>query len=337
MMTNDKEPEAISRNEAEAKAIEAQARLVAARKKEITPGRNLLITLGFVFVGFFVGQFVASMVTIILAFLNGMGMEEMGANPNAIYDYLNLTEVLSSQMLYTLVFTFITPWFYLRLVANKSIASLSSQSQFNPLMLVITVLSTVAFMFVNAYLVEWNQAWTFPEFMSGFEEWARNLEEVAAAATERFTTFDNFGEFLIGFIAIAVLPGIGEELLFRGVLQNSLQRWTKNHHVAIWVAAFIFSAIHLQLFGLVPRMALGAIFGYLYYWSGNLWYPIIAHATNNGLAVILTYLATTGVIEMDIDETENIPFYYSAIGLVVFTLLFVVFRNYYIRQKLKSE
>ena len=84
--------------------------------------------------------------------------------------------------------------------------------------------------------------------MSGFEEWARDLEEQLAAATEKFTSFNSFGQFLFGFFVIAILAGIGEEFLFRGVLQNSLHKWTKNSHVAIWITAFIFAAIHHAVF-----------------------------------------------------------------------------------------
>lgn len=308
---------------------------------DLSGGRSaqstLLIALGFVLLGFFVGQFVAGIIVFVLAFINGMSLSNLQEDPNLIYDYLSLSEVLTSQMFYTLVFTFLTPWFFLTVISKKRPSALSINPNIDLKMVGITALATFAFMFVNAYLVEWNQGWTFPEFMSGFEEYARQLEEELAATTEKFTNFQSFGQFLIGFVAIAVLPGIGEEFLFRGVLQNTLHKWTKNQHIAIWVSAFIFSAIHMQLFGLVPRMMLGAIFGYLYVWSGNLWYPIIAHATNNGIGVLIAYLANIGVIDMDIDETESIPMIYSLAGLLISFALFVVFRNHYLRQKSISE
>lgn len=338
MTTNDKGAEEISATKfTEATDFDETSAIEAKKVKEIPASKNAWITIGFVFAGFFVGQFVATFIVLGMAVLNGMDVNEMAANPNAIYDYLSLTEVLTSQMFYTLVFTFFTPWFYLKVIANKKPSDLSTNKSIDLSMLGVTAVATFAFMFVNSYLVEWNQSWTFPEFMSGFEQWARSLEEELAATTEKFTTFDNFGQFLVGFVAIAVLPGIGEEFLFRGVLQKNLQKWFKNQHIAIWVAAFLFSAIHMQLFGLVPRMVLGAIFGYLYVWSGNLWYPILAHATNNGIGVLIAYLANIGVIEMDIDETESIPFIYSILGLLVFAGLMFVFRNHYLRQKPLSE
>ena len=187
-------------------------------------------------------------------------------------------------------------------------------------------------MFVNVYVIEWNASIDLPDFMSGFEQWAKELEQTLAETTEKFTDFQNFPEFIVGLIAISILPGIGEEFLFRGVLQNGLQKWTKNVHVAIWVAAFIFSAIHMQFYGLVPRMLLGALFGYLYVWSGSLWYAIIAHMANNGIAVIITYATTT-----NLDETENVPVVYSALALVVFVALIVFFRKLSMSKSISNE
>jgi len=304
---------------------------------DVTGGRStrssFLIILGLVFVGFFIGQFVGAIASFVFAMSNGMGLDEMTDNPNALYDYMGLGEVLTTQMLYTLVFTFLTPWFYLKLIAKQPLSSLSNETRVDPKLVIATVIGTFSFLFVNAYFIEWNANIEFPDFMSGFEEWARNLEEQLAETTEKFTTFNNFTQFLFGFLVIAVLPGIGEELLFRGVLQNSLHKLTKNAHVAIWVSAFIFGAIHLQFYGLVPRMLLGAVFGYLYVWSGNIWYPIISHIANNGIAVIMTYTMS----DVNLDETEAVPIIYQIIGTIVFVAFMFLFRNYYLRPKQSIE
>ncbi len=304
---------------------------------DITGGRSdkstFLIVLGLLFVGFFVGQFVSALMAFIFAFINGAQLDALGEDPNALYDYLGLGEVLTAQMLYTIVFTFLTPWFYLRLIAKKQLSVVSNERQINPVLLLATIIGTFGFMFINAFFVEWNANINFPEFMSGFEEWARGLEDQLAEATEKFTTFNNFGQFLLGFVAIAILPGVGEELLFRGVLQNSLHKWTKNAHVAIWVSAFLFAAIHMQFYGLVPRMMLGAVFGYLYVWSGNIWYPIISHIANNGISVIMVYWAHVNEEGVDIDSTESAPIALQVGGALVFIAFIIFFRNHYLRAK----
>jgi len=302
-----------------------------------SPKATFLVVIGFVLVGLFVGQLIASIATGVMAVLNGLSMEEFMENPSLLYDYLDLGEVLGGQSLYTLFFTFFVPWFYLKNFAKKSIGDLSINKETTPLLVAVAFLATFSFMPLNSYIAEWNQAWTFPEFMSGFEDWARSLEDDLAETTEKFTNFQTFGQFILGLVVISILPGIGEELLFRGIVQNSLHRWTKNHHVAIWVGAFLFSFIHFQFFGLVPRMVLGAIFGYLYVWSGNIWYPIVAHMANNGISVLLVYLLNIGVFSEDMESTEQLPLVYAGIALVAFVAFMLIFKKQFSKQTLPSE
>jgi len=134
-----------------------------------------------------------------------------------------------------------------------------------------------------------NQAMVLPDFLSGLESWMKEQELQLAGLTEVFLRMDNFGEFLLNLVMIAVIPAIGEEMLFRGGLQKLLQDWTQKPHLAIFVSAAIFSAIHMQFYGFLPRMIIGMLLGYLFYWSGNLWYPIIGHFMNNGVQVIAVY------------------------------------------------
>ena len=288
---------------------------------DFTGGASTLIIFGLLLAGFFIGQFAGAIGALILAFANGLTVDQLTDDLNILYDYLSLTEVLTTQVLYTLVFTFLTPWFYLKFFAKKRFSDLSVSGPVRPELAIIAVVGTFAFMFVNAYVIEWNANIDLPDFLNGFEQWAKEPEQTLAETTERYTDFSNFPEFIVGLIAISILPGIGEEFFFRGVFQNSLHKWTKNIHIAIWVSAFIFSAIHIQFYGLVPRMLLGALFGYLYYWSGSLWYAIIAHMANNGIAVIITYATTA-----NIDETENMPIWATLLGLLVFVGLMIFFK-----------
>ncbi len=103
---------------------------------------------------------------------------------------------------------------------------------------------------------------------------------------------------------IALLPALGEELLFRGVAQRLLANWSGNAHVAVWVAAILFSAIHMQFLGFVPRLCMGAALGYLFLWSGNRWYPIIAHFANNAMAVVIVYMQQHGSSQTTLEPTS---------------------------------
>ena len=135
--------------------------------------------------------------------------------------------------------------------------------------------------------------------------------------TKYITDFDSFSEFLMGILVIGVFAGLGEEFLFRGVVQPKLHAYTGNAHLGIWITAFIFSAIHLQFYGFFPRMLLGAIFGYLYLYSGSLIYPIVAHILNNAVTVILVYLNKLGKLEFNIEETEQVSVPIALLGLVI--------------------
>jgi uncharacterized protein len=176
-----------------------------------------------------------------------------------------------------------------------------------PALLLLAGLLIVFIMPANSLIINWNAKLSLPDFMAGFEEWARAKEDELAELTKLIANFATVPRLLAGLLVIAVIPAIGEELVFRGVLQRQLHRWSGNGHVAVWVAAIIFSAIHVQFFGFVPRVLLGALFGYLYLWSGNIWVPIVAHFFNNGFTVFLLYLQQTGAIEYNIESTEPMP------------------------------
>jgi len=134
---------------------------------------------------------------------------------------------------------------------------------------------------------------------------------------------------LAGLLVIAVIPALGEEVLFRGVLQNIFQK-SFGHtqpHAAIWLAAFVFSAIHLQFYGLVPRMLLGALFGYLYVWSGNLWYPIVAHFANNSITLLAIFLYHQGATDTNIESVEAVAWWAALLSALFTGLLVYVFKK----------
>jgi len=135
-------------------------------------------------------------------------------------------------------------------------------------------------------LAEINQTLTFPDALQGLENKLKSAEEHAEKLTKLFLLSDkSLTAFFVNLIIVAVIPAVGEELLFRGVLQRIFKNWTGSAHAAVWIAAFLFSAVHFQFYGFLPRLLLGALFGYLLIISGNMWLPIAAHFLNNALGV----------------------------------------------------
>jgi len=151
--------------------------------------------------------------------------------------------------------------------------------------------------------------------------WAISFEDQAADTLEAILHMPNPMILLLNIIIIGILPGIGEELIFRGIVQKQIGLMLKSPLAGIWISAFIFSAIHLQFEGFLPRMALGAVLGYLYYWTGNLWVPIIAHAFNNGIQVVLIYY--TGMDISNIDETGSEQLEWWMIPLCIGVMYFI--------------
>jgi uncharacterized protein len=170
---------------------------------------------------------------------------------------------------------------------------------------------------------EWNSQMQFPEWLSGVESWMKNAEDRAAELTEAFLKVESVGGLMFNLFMIAVLPAIGEELLFRGVIQRIFTGWTKSHHWGIWISAILFSALHIQFYGFIPRLLLGVLFGYLLVWSGSMWLPIIAHFFNNAFAVLALYLIDKNILNPEVEEIGSSAesYYAAALSLLLVALL----------------
>lgn len=172
------------------------------------------------------------------------------------------------------------------LIANKpdDFLLLDKRPQLLQLLLAVGVL-IVSVPLMNR-IVEWNENLHLPESMSTLEQKMKMMED-AAQGTVKMMLGDltSWKSFIVSILVVGVMAGLSEELYFRGSLQQLLLGNKINRHVAIWLTAFIFSAIHFQFFGFFPRLLLGAFFGYIAVWCECLWIPIIVHALNNSIVV----------------------------------------------------
>lgn len=144
---------------------------------------------------------------------------------------------------------------------------------------------------IISWLADINQKFALPQIIDAATE--NSYSELAG----RLLSANNFGIILFNVFLIAVLPAIGEELIFRGVLQKLFTEISKNSHIAVIVTALLFSALHGQFYGILPRFVLGLFLGYLMVWSKSVWLPIVAHFINNVLAMTFYYLYNSGNLQ----------------------------------------
>ena len=194
-------------------------------------------------------------------------------------------------------------------------------------MLLIGIVLMFSSLPLTNLLGERNEKVNFGEFLESF---LKLLEDTAADLTQRMLEVDTIGGLLFNLLVIALIPAIGEELTFRGVLQQALTKRC-NVHVAVWLSAFIFSFIHFQFYGFLPRLFLGLVLGYLFYYSGSLWSTIIMHFVNNGTVVVVAFLNHKGITDVDIEHfgsTSNVFLLIASLIVTVGLIWFVSKKQY---------
>lgn len=169
-----------------------------------------------------------------------------------------------------------------------------------------------------------NELIPLPEALS----FLKAAEEQTRLITEQFLIMPHWSDLLLMLVLMGIIAGIGEELLFRGVLQNLFKDWSGSTHLSVWLTAFLFSVIHLQYHAILPRFILGALIGYVYVYSGNLKYSILLHVLYNSILVVFTYLIQHSKLDSSFESlgVQSIPLVIVAL-LVVMGLLRVVFKK----------
>lgn len=201
-------------------------------------------------------------------------------------------------------------------------------------LILLTIFIMLSMSPVMEFINELNKKMVFPATLKDIELWMRVKEQQMEEATKQFLIMNNASVFMINMLMLAIIPGIGEELIFRACLQKIFTRWTNNYHLAIWITAIIFSAIHFQFYGFIPRMLLGALFGYLLVWSGSIWLPIMAHFLNNAMAVVGAYVLQQqgkSIDEAFVSDPINMPLIISS--TIAFSFLIWYFHSYTIKLK----
>lgn len=249
------------------------------------------------------------------------------------YDYTNPQTIRALKLIQLLsaIGIFIVPSICYGYLINKNNVKtelgLKKINGFIPILLSVLILVT-ANPFIS-WLVELNESLHLPEALKSVEQWMKTSEESAKVITAAFLDITSFLDLLYTLLIIGVIPAVGEELLFRGVLQRIFTKWFKNTFLAILLASIVFSAFHLQFYGFLPRMVMGLLLGYLFYYSKSLWLPILVHFINNGSIVIIAYFNPEILNNTELYSLSNSPFawVFYMLSLILTVILFIVLKQ----------
>ncbi len=278
-----------------------------------------------------VGTLVGGVISLlfILVFSEG-GMSAAIDEPSKMYELASTNTIRWAQILASL-FSFVIPVFgALYFLGLRPIKYLGLNIL--PHLALLSMIAFIVMFFMPLVNIthQLNASLDLPDALQWLEDWIRRGENDANSILLRVLQMGSVGALLLNLLMIGVLPALGEELFFRGMVQKFASRAWANPHIAIIFTAFFFSFIHFQFFGFLPRMLLGIMFGYLYFWTNSLWYPIFAHLIYNGSQVIMAYQLQLqeGAEALSMDPSGvDIPLTTLLLSTVVFFALMAFYQR----------
>lgn len=281
------------------------------KPETMRPLAVLMVCFGF----FIIGNLITGGISIGLAQLGGFEFSQKLANlsANSPIDDRNFIRCI---LFLNHVFSFILPAIFTTIFVYKNLAVKYLKLDKFPHL--ITTGLAFLLLVVSVPLVQYSY---LLNKMIPLPQWMHGLEQDTSKMLEAIITKEYWYEAVVNVLLIGAIPAIGEEMMFRGILQQQLGRIFRNEHVMVWLSAAIFSAIHMQFEGFLARMILGALLGYLFVWTRNLWVPMIVHLLNNGLQIVVMYAANIKPSEMEkMGDADKMTWWMALIslGLVVY-------------------
>ncbi len=262
---------------------------------------QFLVLVSLALVSFFVIGLVG---TLVLSSVTGIGIKEM--SDLSIFDFNRpgaMTFIRGMQVVQFIGLFLVPVFICARLFSTGSKQYLGLRKPAWPLYFLIgTAVMLFAIPLTNL-LGELNRNIAFP---SGWESWIKSTEEEASQTVKAVLSRHSIRDLILNVICIAGLAAVGEELLFRGMAQRLLIKMFKSPWAGIIIAAILFSALHMQFYGFIPRFALGILLGAIYWYSGSLWAAMLAHFIYDALLIVVAYYnpgmleenGTTGIREL---------------------------------------
>lgn len=294
-------------------------------RERISPAAQFAILLGLVGAGIFIGGIIT--IFIAASYLH-VSIFTLAGNVKLIESNVGLSRILQAVGSFfmiavpAIVFAFIVE-------RKRAIPEMGFTNALSGKQMLFIVLIGVAAIWVSDGLGIFNEWIPLPK---NSETYFKKLEKTYDDEAVAILTMKSASDYIISLIVIALLPALFEEMLFRGCLQKIMISWTRNAFIGILIASILFSAFHASYYGFLPRLFLGIVLGYIYYYSKNIWLNITMHFLNNAFQVTAIYsLARNGQSAQDALSNEKIPvlniLLFVAMGTVALYFLFGLFKK----------
>ncbi len=236
----------------------------------------------------------------------------------------NINKVRWMQMLGTFAMMFLPAFFFALIVSKQPLNYFGLNKTSNAQLVFLVIAIAITALFLSGGLGELNKLIPISKKLAiKFKA----MEDDYADQVMMLANMKSLADYFISLLMIAILPAVFEELLFRGTLQQLLIGWFKNAHVAIFVTSFLFSIIHFSYYGFLPRLALGLMLGYIFYFSKNIWLSMLMHFINNGVAITALYFATSKGEDAKKVMDESYPLWVAALTLIIVLFLFKLYKT----------
>jgi hypothetical protein len=242
--------------------------------------------------------------TLVLASISGLELKQITDMAKWDYSDPRIIFLLRGMQVVQFISLFLIPVFLCAwLYSTNTTKYLKLKAPANPGYLVVGVGIMLVSLPLIGLLGEWNRQVQFP---SGIEHWMKSSEEEAAKSVKALLSRHTLMDLFSNLVCVAGLAAVGEELLFRGMAQRLLIKMFKSPWAGIIVAAFLFSAIHLQFYGFLPRFVLGILLGAAFWYSGSLWVAILGHFVYDGLLIVMAYYKPEILQDENVVQANNL-------------------------------
>ena len=287
--------------------------------KAKAPGTQFLILISIALASFFL---IGILGTVVLSKISGMDLETMGDSSKWDYNSPTLITVIRGMQIIQFVSLFLIPTFicaWLFSTDSKKYLGLKKPSNMGYFVVAAGIL--LLSLPLVSFLGELNRNVQFP---AGIANWMKAQEDEAAKTIKALLSKHTIKDLILNIVCIAGLAAVGEELLFRGVAQRLLIKWFKSPWAGIIIAAFLFSAMHVQFYGFLPRFVLGILIGAIYWYSGSLWTAMLAHFIYDAALIVLVYFNPESLNDENTLNLSNIALGAAiSFALVVFLVIWM--------------